>query len=230
MVKILDILKEFLGYVEQDNPFNLVLKGGTALSLYFFNHRDSEDLDFDAAQNLINKHKEIEKYFVKILENLRQKQTIRGYKINRSGFASTNRYHINLELKTHKTFRTKIDIDFVKLPKKLIKRNNLCLYPIERFFISKALTFNNRGEFKDLYDLSFLIKKVDVSVFEKKQEVILLIQKLVQAIHEKDAKELYKAGFRNADLRFKSLKESGLDSFIQNTTRRLNILSNKLRK
>ena len=227
MVKILDILKEFLGYVEQDNPFNLVLKGGTALSLYFFNHRDSEDLDFDAAQNLINKHKEIEKYFVKILENLRQKQTIRGYKINRSGFASTNRYHINLELKT---FRTKIDIDFVKLPKKLIKRNNLCLYPIERFFISKALTFNNRGEFKDLYDLSFLIKKVDVSVFEKKQEVILLIQKLVQAIHEKDAKELYKAGFRNADLRFKSLKESGLDSFIQNTTRRLNILSNKLRK
>ena len=44
-MKILGVLKVFCKEVEKDNPFNLVLKGGTALALYYFNHRESKDLD-----------------------------------------------------------------------------------------------------------------------------------------------------------------------------------------
>ena len=49
MTRILEILDRFLDGVRGNNPFRLVLKGGTALSLHHLpGHRESEDLDFDA--------------------------------------------------------------------------------------------------------------------------------------------------------------------------------------
>lgn len=231
MVKILDILQAFLKEVEKENPFKLVLKGGTALSLYHLNHhRESEDLDFDADVHLIKKYKSVEKYFAKILGGLKQRQMINSYKITKAGFASTNRYHIKLELKTHKIFYTKIDVNFVKLPKNLIKKNQLCLYLLERMFIAKAVTFVNRKEFKDLYDLTHLIDKIDPSLFRKKENVADLIQEAIETTQQEDVKRLYKIAFRNVDLRFRDLKESQLDLFIKNAVRKLRILTNKLRK
>ena len=60
MTRILEILKEFLEEVEKENPFNLVLKGGTALSLYYLNHhRESEDLDFDTEKHFLKDCQEL---------------------------------------------------------------------------------------------------------------------------------------------------------------------------
>ena len=124
-MKILEILEEFLKEVEKDNPFNLVLKGGTALSLYHLNHhRESEDLDFDTEKHFLKDFKRIEEYLSNILDKLKQKGIIVEYKITKSGFAATERYHIKIELKTHKTYSTKIDIEFLDLPKNLIKVEN----------------------------------------------------------------------------------------------------------
>ena len=231
MARILGILEEFIKQVEGGNPFNLVLKGGTALSLYYLNHhRESEDLDFDAPQNLIKEYKKIERYFIGILEDLKQEQTIKDYKISKSGFASTNRYHIKLELETYKTYYTKIDVDFAELPKNLIKRKALNLYSAERIFVTKAVTYLNRREFKDIYDLSCLIKKIDYRLFKKKENAAELIREVIQAMQEEDVKKSYRLAFKNVDLRFKDLKESELGQFLKKTAKRLHILANKLNK
>ena len=231
MTRILEILEKFLREVEKNNPFNLVLKGGTALSIYYLNHhRESEDLDFDAPKDLANKYKEIENYLITILKILKEKEVINEYKINKSGFASTNRYHIKIELKTYKTYYTKIDLDFVELPKNLIKKEQLNLYSTERLFVTKALTFINRKEFKDIYDISYLIEKVDENLFKEKENVIDLLQNTIAATKNEDIKQLYKIAFRNVDLKFKNLKESELEQFIQKTIKKINILINKLKR
>ena len=228
--RILDVIKEFLMEVEKDNPFNLVLKGGTALSIYYLNHhRESEDLDFDADRPLIKKYKEIQNYLTAILEKLKQKQIIKDFKITKSDFASTNRYHIKFELKTHKIIYSKADIDFVELPENLIKVGQLNLYPAERIFITKALTFVNRKEFKDLYDISHLVRKVNMASFKKKENVIQLIEEVIQTIQQEDLKKIFKSAFRNVDLKFKNLKESQLDNFIKKTINELRVLINKLK-
>ncbi|MBI2667517.1 nucleotidyl transferase AbiEii/AbiGii toxin family protein [Candidatus Woesearchaeota archaeon] len=228
--RILNIIREFLLEVEKDNPFDLVLKGGTALSIYYLNsHRESEDLDFDADKHLIKKYKEIQNYLTAILERLKRKQIVKDFKITKSAFASTNRYHIKLELKTHKIIYSKIDIDFVELPKNLIKVGQLNLYPTERIFITKALTFVNRKEFKDLYDISYLIRKVDIALFKKKENVIQLIEEVIQTIQQEDIKKIFKLAFRNVDLKFKNLKETELNNFIKKTINELGVLINKLK-
>ena len=58
MTIILTILEEFVKEIEKDNPYKLVIKGGTALSLFYLNHhRESEDLDFDADMSYLKEYK-----------------------------------------------------------------------------------------------------------------------------------------------------------------------------
>ena len=228
MAKIIEILKEFLKDIEKENRFNLVVKGGTALSLYHLNnHRESEDLDFDADRKYLDKHKEILGFFKEILEGLRKKRVIEGYKIMKSGFASTKRYHIKLEIKTYKTIYTKIDIDFVDLPKDVSKRGNLLLYSLERMFVSKIITYANRKEFKDLYDLYYLIDKVDCLKFKK--GIVDEIENVVDIIGKEDMLKMYKLAFRNVDLRFKNLKEKDVEKFTKKVASKLKILINKIK-
>ncbi|MBI4918443.1 nucleotidyl transferase AbiEii/AbiGii toxin family protein [archaeon] len=231
MARILEILEEFLKEVEKDNPFNLVLKGGTALSLYHLNHhRESEDLDFDAEKHFIKDCKKIENYLASILEKLKNTQNIKEFKIQKSGFAATNRYHIKIELETHKIYYTKIDIDFVELPKNLIKNNQLNLYSKERMLITKLITFMNRKEFKDLYDVSYLAEKTNLDKFKGKKETIKLIEDAITTMQQEDIKKMFKLAFRNVDLKFKNLKESQLQNFVEETIKKLRIMINKLKK
>ena len=98
MAKILDILEEFLHEIEKNNPYKLIAKGGTVLSLFYLaHHRESEDLDFDTTLDK-NQHKNIESYFISILERLKNKGAVKDlkckstlrnaflYKINASSF------------------------------------------------------------------------------------------------------------------------------------------------
>ena len=228
-MRIIDILEEFVKEIEKENPYGLVLKGGTALSLFYLNkHRESEDLDFDTDKNNLKKWKDIEKYFIKILEGLKEQRLIKDFKVGKSGLALTNRYHMKLEIETYKKIYTKIDVDFVKLSN-VNKRGKLGLYSRERLFIGKLLTFIDRRDFKDLYDFYYLLDKLDTSVFKGNQKVIKLIDDVIKIIEEENILNLYKKAFRNVDLRFKDLKYNELDSFILKLVRKLRVLRNRLK-
>lgn len=229
MVKILDILREFLQEIEKDNPYKLIGKGGTILSLFYLNrHRESEDLDFDTEME-ISRHKNIELYFLAILERLKNKGTIKSYRKVKSGLAATNRYHMNLVLETYKTVHTKIDVDFVKPVKSLRKKGALFYYPLERLFIGKSITFIERKEFKDIYDIAHMMPELDVKIFRGNSSVVALIDDLINKIENEDTIALYRRAFRNVDLRFKSLKESEIEAFIAKLLRDLRILRNKIK-
>lgn len=229
MPKLINILEEFVNEIIKNNPYKIVIKGGTALSLFYLNrHRESEDLDFDADISHLKEYKKIEEYFINILERLKQKGIIKNFSKGKSGLASTNRYHMKLQLETYKTFDTKIDVDFVKLPKNLNNKGELFFYTHERLFITKMLTFINRKEFKDLYDVAYLMPHIDISTFEHNQSVINLIGEFISTVLKEDVLTLFKNAFRNVDLRFKDLKESQMEKFTSKTIRNLKILKNKL--
>ncbi|MBU1205034.1 MAG: nucleotidyl transferase AbiEii/AbiGii toxin family protein [Nanoarchaeota archaeon] len=196
---------------------------------YLNHHRESEDLDFDADISYLKEYKKIEAYFINILEKLKQKNSIKKFSKGKSGLAATNRYHMKLQLETYKTFNTKIDVDFVEIPKNLNKRGELFFYSPERLFVTKMLTFINRNEFKDLYDLAYLIPHINITKFKHNQNVIDLIDKSINTILNQDVIRLFKNAFRNVDLRFKDLKESKVEQFTSKTVRSLRTLRNKLK-
>lgn len=228
MAKISDILQEFLKEIEKNNRYKLIGKGGTILSLFYLQrHRESEDLDFDTTLER-SQYKNIEAYFISILEQLKVMGIIKSYIKGKSGLAATNRYHMNIVLETYKTFHTKIDVDFVESTKLLEKKGEFFYYPIERLFIGKLITFIDRREFKDMYDLARMIPKLDLKIFKDNPNVAKLIDDAVKTIENEDIVQLYKKAFRNVDLRFKSLKESGIKNFVEKIIRDLRILKNKI--
>jgi len=230
MARILDILEEFLQEIEKNNPYKLIAKGGTILSLFYLNHhRESEDLDFDTTLDK-NQYKNIESYFLAILESLKKKGTLKSYHRGKSGLAATNRYHINIILGTHKEFYTKIDVDFVKPIKDLNKKGALFYYPLERLFIGKSITFINRKEFKDIYDIKHMLPKLDIKTFKNNPHVVVLVDDLINTIQNEDIVSLYKRAFHNVDLRFKDLKESEIENFIAKLIRDLRVFKNKIKE
>jgi|SRR3989338_5149207 len=229
MVKILDILQEFLHEVEKDNPYKLIGKGGTILSLLYLNrHRESEDLDFDTSLNR-SQHNNIETFFISILEKLKSKGLIKSYIKGKSGLAVTNRYHMNITLETYKTYHTKIDVDFVEPAKLLKRKGELYYYPVERLFIGKLITFIERKEFKDIYDVVHMIPKLDLKIFKGNPNVAKLIEDAIRVIETEDIIILYKKAFRNVDLKFKSFKESEIENFVEKLARDLRVIKNKIR-
>ena len=77
MVKIMELLTKVIEQIEKDNPYKLVFKGGTALSILHLNHhRESEDLDFDADIIYLDDYIGIRDYFVGIFENLKKDKII----------------------------------------------------------------------------------------------------------------------------------------------------------
>ena len=228
MAKILDILQEFLNEIEKNNQHKLIGKGGTILSLFYLNrHRESEDLDFDTTLDR-SKYKNIEDYFISILEKLKTNGLIKSYSKGKSGLAATNRYHMNIALETYKTFHTKIDVDFVEPVQNLNKEGEFLYYPIERLFITKLITFTDRKEFKDIYDVAHMIPRLDLKKFKGNPNVAALIDETIKMIEGDDVALLYRKAFRNMDLKFKSLKQSELEHFIEKLIRDLRILKNKI--
>ena len=90
------------------------------------------------------------------------------------------------------------------------------------------LSFVDRNEFKDLYDIYYLLDKVDINLFRKNENVVELIEKVLNVIEKENILDLYKKAFRNVDLRFKDLKQTGLESFILKLVRKLRVLENKI--
>jgi predicted nucleotidyltransferase component of viral defense system len=225
---ILNILKEFLKEMEKYNPYRLIAKGGTALSIFYLNcHRESEDLDFDATIDKEN-YKKIESYLLNLLNKLKKRGLIKDYFKGKSGLASTNRYHMKLKIETHNTDYTKIDVDFIKDVKNPNKKGELLIHNLERIFIGKCIAFTDRKEFKDIYDIYYILPKLNISTFKGNKNVIRMMDSLIENINNEDIIIIYKKAFRNVDLRFKDLKESNIENFISKLVKNLKTFKNKI--
>ena len=226
---ILDILEQFLEEMKKHNPYKLIAKGGTTLSIFYLDHhRESEDLDFDTTINKAN-YKKIEFYLLDVLDKLKKKGLIKSYSKGKSGLGSTNRYHMKLRIETHKIYHTKIDVDFVKDIKNFNKKGELLIYKLERIFIGKCICFIDRKEFKDIYDISYILPKIDFKTFLGNKNVVKLIEDFIGAVDKEEVIPLYKKTFRNVDLRFKDVRESNIEDFIFKLVKNLRIFRNKIK-
>lgn len=231
VVRILVILDKVLDELRRSNPYDLVLKGGTALAIHHLNdHRESEDLDFDVDQRYFGEAEQISVYLAGILDSLVHRGFLQSYTIRKKGFASTNRYHMNLTLETHKQFYSKIDIEFTDLPDDLEYEGELGFYRLERMLVGKLLAFVSRKELKDIYDISYLLKKVEASSFDKPDKLANLVNSVIEILGDSELIRSYRSVLGNIDLRFHSLKERNVHSFIERTVKALRIFMNELKK
>jgi predicted nucleotidyltransferase component of viral defense system len=231
MTRIIDILERFLDGLKDDNPFSLVLKGGTALAVHHLpKHRESEDLDFDAPAEFRSKNQEVVRYIKERFEKLKKDGVIKGYDIPKAVFASTDRFHMTVLLMTHVKYQTKIDLTYRSMPEQLEMEGQLRFYTKERMLVDKLLTFSSRGELKDIYDISLLLEKVDAGSFKERIKVAGLVQRAGVRCCAKDTLVDFRKEMQAADLRFRYLKESGVDSFLTRTVRNLRRFESELRK
>jgi len=231
MTRILEILDSILDHVRRENPYGLVLKGGTALAIHHLNrHRESEDLDFDVPQKYSTRPEDIATFIENILTQLEQDGILTNFEVRKKGMAATDRYHMNLTLVTYKPFFTKIDLDFIELPDNIIYEGELGFYTIERMFVAKLATFKARRELKDLYDIAHLLPKVAPTSFTKPKKVAQLIEDVTLVIEDEELVGSYKRALRELDVRFKNLKPSGMAHFLLKTRRGLKAYKNELLK
>jgi len=231
MPRIIEILETILEYIKEDNPFGLVLKGGTALALHHLpKHRESEDLDFDVPIAFREDYNKVVKYIEDILSRVKKEGVVEEITVRKKGFASTDRYHFNILIRTHLTYQSKIDLDFVELPEDIEKDGELGFYSNEYMLVSKIETFAARREIKDLYDIYHLLRKVRVKRIEKPNEVANIIDEIFESFEEDEMVKSYKNTLRNIDLRFRDLKEANLDPFVKKVSRNLKRFRNELRK
>lgn len=231
MTRIFEVLEQILRRIRENNPYGLVLKGGTGLAVHHIkDHRESQDLDFDVDLKYLGQADDIVKFIIEIIEGLVREKAIQSFKIGKKGLAATNSYHMNLTITTYKPFRTKVDLDFVELPVKLEYEGELGFYTVERMFVAKLLTFAARMELKDLYDISYLLRIVEPNTFDKPDKIAELIERVLGIIEDKALVSSYRKSFRDIDLRFRDLKESTITRFIEKTQRQLRIFRNELGK
>jgi predicted nucleotidyltransferase component of viral defense system len=231
MVKIMELLTKVIEQIEKDNPYKLVFKGGTALSILHLNHhRESEDLDFDVDIKYLDDYKGIRDYFIGIFENLKKNEIIDDYIIGKTGLAKTNRFHMKIQFVSYKTFHTKLDIDFIKPSDKLKYRGELLFYNLERMFISKVITFTERQEFKDFIDIAYMLPKVDFTVYDNKSKLAELLQRMIESVDEKTLIKRYDSISRNVDLRIKGLRKGEIYRLIERTFRDIRVAINVLKR
>lgn len=127
---------------------NFYLTGGTALSAFYLNHRESEDLDFfsEKPYNNLFVLEKVTKWAQKYKAKLEQR-SIEDLQI------------FNLTLPKD----NKVKIDFNNYPYKRIKRGKK-VQGVEidselDIAVNKLLTINQRTTVKDFVDLYFLLKK-----------------------------------------------------------------------
>lgn len=231
MVRLIDILEKLVEGMREDNPFGLVLKGGTALAIHHLpGHRESEDLDFDVPIEFRPRNSEVVGYLKDRLERLMDGGTIEGFEIPKAVFASTDRYHMTVILKTHVRYQTKMDLNYRPMPDDLELEGQLRFYTSERTLVDKLLTFASRGGLKDFYDISMLLDRVRAESFKEQGKVA----KLVDVVLEKCANGVlvtkFKQELMTTDLKFRNLKDAGVESFVTRTLRNLRRFRNELAK
>lgn len=217
---IISLLRELLREIEKDNPLGLIGKGGTILSIYHLNHRDSQDLDFDCLAN--NKDKDFEAYFRLIFDIVSKKHHLK-YKLNKISVSGSGRFHLGVTFSTYKDLpSTKMEINFIdSLPDDLIMFGVFKFYPLEHLFFQKLNASAERGGVKDLIDIGSILKSEEPALDNRKlkkcENICCLIDKAISTIErlEQNSKE-WKEEFATLQLKF-DINEQNFPRFIQKT-------------
>ena len=147
----IDIIKKILPKLGE----NYVLKGGTALLLYYGLDRFSEDVDLDSVSgnmNILNKLKTIgqNKWNMSI-----KKDTGTVFRVM-VDYGATNNYgdyplKIEISSRNKKFLQSKI-YDYKNIA-------GVNVYSLDEILKMKIRTFNDRDKIRDFYDLSYFLKK-----------------------------------------------------------------------
>lgn len=148
----INLIKSILPYFGD----NFVLKGGTALSLYYGLNRYSEDLDFDAKSNnmnFINKlrnHKDFKNWNINIKKDT---DTVFRAMIDYKAKSHLGDYPLKIEVSN----RNKIFLQTNSLKYENIDKVNV--YSIDELIKMKTIAFSGRDKIRDFYDLGYLLEK-----------------------------------------------------------------------
>ncbi len=101
---------------------------------------------------------------------------------------------------------------------------------MERMFISKVITFTIRQEFKDFIDIAYMLPKIDFTVFENKNKLAELLQRLIDTIDEKSLTERHGLMSKNVDLKIRGLRKGEIHKLIARTFRDIRVAINVLKR
>lgn len=157
----IDIIKKVLRSLSD----NFVLKGGTALSLYYGLNRYSEDIDLDSKSNnmdiakMLKSNRDFRDCNITIKKNT---DTVFRVMLDYGGQSHLGNYPLKIEVSN----RNKIFLQQGALTYTNIDGVNV--YNISELIDMKIAAFNGRDKVRDLYDLNFLLNKYPEN-FDHKQ-------------------------------------------------------------
>lgn len=133
-----------------------ILKGGTALSLYYGLNRYSEDLDFDSksnSKNFINAlkiHKDFKQWKISIRKDT---EAVFRAMIDYGAESHLGAYPLKIEISSRNKFFLQNDL------LKYSNKNGVNVYDIDELIKMKVIAFGGRDKIRDFYDLGFLLQK-----------------------------------------------------------------------
>jgi len=231
VTRIMDILELMLDEIKKDNPYGLVLKGGTALALHHLSrHRESEDLDFDVPLQYLTEYETVSTYLKALLYKLKSDRLISNFQIRKEGFSSKAVYHMNIAITTHRQYLTKFDLSFLEMSHEIELDGQLGFYTAKRMLVMKLLTFVSRENLKDLFDIYHLLRLVKPTELQEAHKVADLIDKVIDKCEQPALTVIFKKTLENIDLHFQHLKERDLSPFMERTINLLKVFRNQLRR
>ncbi len=148
----IEIIKQVLAALND----NFVLKGGTALSLFYGLNRYSEDIDLDAKSNNMNVAKllksnlKFKDYNISIKKDT---DTVFRAMLDYGGKSHLGNYPLKIEVSNrNKAFLQQGILTYTNI-------DGVNVYNISELIDMKISAFNGRDKVRDLYDLNFLIDK-----------------------------------------------------------------------
>lgn len=148
----IDFIKNILPYFGD----KFILKGGTALSLYYGLNRYSEDLDFDCLtsnMNCINRLKQCKDFNKWDISIKKDTDMVFKFMIDYGSVSHLGKYPLKIEISS----RNKSLLNSNRL--KYNKFDNVNVYCIEDLIEMKATAFSGRDKIRDFFDLGYLLKE-----------------------------------------------------------------------
>lgn len=148
----IDFIKNILPYFGD----KFILKGGTALSLYYGLNRYSEDLDFDCLtsnMNCINRLKQCKDFNKWNISIKKDTDTVFRFMIDYGSVSHLGKYPLKIEISSRN--KSLLNSNILKYN----KFDNVNVYCIEDLIEMKATAFSGRDKIRDFFDLGYLLKE-----------------------------------------------------------------------
>ena len=145
------LIKEILPYLGD----TFVLKGGTALSLYYGLNRYSEDIDLDCTTNNMNfinklkRHKDFSNWNINIKKDT---DTVFRAMIDYGATSHYGSYPLKIEVSSrNKDLLRSKTLNFENI-------NGVNVYCVDELIKMKGVAFSGRDKIRDFYDLGYLLQ------------------------------------------------------------------------